>query len=98
MKKLELLKTIVEAKKNEVTEPVVYTGRFEEGQWMATSLKDRYQDFVKTVEVIDDEEPEAAIDDFIFVGGGGGRLSREVGGPSGHPVYCTSSFSLHTIR
>lgn len=74
MNKVEMLKKVIEGKKAEVEMPVVYTGRIEEGQWVAEGLKDRYKDFVKTVEVIDDEEPAKVIDGFVFMGGNANRV------------------------
>jgi hypothetical protein len=70
----EVIKKIVEAKKAEVLEPVVYTGKIENGVWVAESLYDRYRDLVKVVEVIEDSEPEKVIEGYEFIGGNSNRL------------------------
>lgn len=72
--KLEVMKKVVENKRMEVEEPVVYKGYIKEGKWIAENLIERYKDFVKTVEVIDGEEPAKVIDDFVFMGGNANRV------------------------
>ena len=73
MNKIEVLKAIVEAKKNEVMEPVVYSGRIENNRWIAESLHDKYNDIVRVVEV-EEDEPAKVIDDFVFMGGNANRV------------------------
>jgi hypothetical protein len=73
MTKLEVMKKVIEAKKFEVEMPVVYTGRIEDGQWIAESLKDRYKDIVMVIRTAD-EEPEKTIGEYEFVGGNTNRL------------------------
>jgi hypothetical protein len=70
----EVIRKIVEAKKAEVERPVVYTGRIENGQWIAESLRERYKDIVKIVEVIEGVEPEKVIEGYEFIGGNSNRL------------------------
>lgn len=72
--KLEVMKKVIENKRMEVEEPVVYKGYIKDGKWIAESLIERYKDFVKTVEVIDGEEPAKVIDGYEFVGGNQNRL------------------------
>jgi hypothetical protein len=74
MKKLEMLKRILEAKRTEVEAPVVYAGKIEGNRWKSESLEERYKDIVKIVEVIEDSEPEKAIEDYEFIGGNANRL------------------------
>ena len=74
MNKIEVLKAIVEAKKNEVMEPVVYSGRIENNRWIAESLHDKYNDIVRVVEVEEDQEPAKVIDEYEFIGGNTNRL------------------------
>lgn len=74
MTKLEMLKRIVEAKKNEVMVSVVYSGRIENNRWIAESLHDKYNDIVRVVEVEEDQEPAKVIDDFVFMGGNANRV------------------------
>lgn len=75
MNKIEVLKAIVEAKKNEVMEPVVYSGRIENNRWIVESLHDKYNDIVRVVEVEEDQEPAKVIDDFVFMGGNANRMT-----------------------
>lgn len=74
MSKVELVKKVIEAKRADVMEPVVYTGKIENGEWKSESLEERYENIVRIVKVTDGEEPEAAIGDFIFIGGNQNRV------------------------
>lgn len=74
MSKVELVKKVIEAKKNEVMEPVVYSGRIENNRWIAESLHDKYNDIVRVVEVEEDQEPAKVIDEYEFIGGNTNRL------------------------
>ncbi|WP_164703602.1 hypothetical protein, partial [Escherichia coli] len=74
MSKVELVKKVIEAKKNEVMEPVVYSGRIENSRWIAESLHDKYNDIVRVVEVEEDQEPAKVIDEYEFIGGNTNRL------------------------
>jgi hypothetical protein len=68
-----MLKKVIERKKSELEMPVVYTGRIENSEWKPESLEERYKDIVK-VETTDNEEPEATVGEFEFVGGNQNRL------------------------
>lgn len=74
MTKLEVLKRIVEAKKNDVTEPVVYAGKIENSEWKPESLEERYKDIVMVIRTADDEEPEKTVGEYEFIGGNTNRL------------------------
>ncbi len=74
MSKVELVKRVIETKKNEVLEQVVYAGKIKDGKWVPESLHEKYENIVKVVEVMDDQEPEKNIGEYEFIGGNANRL------------------------